>query len=450
MSDLSPYNVPLPSQKATTRGKFFLYFLIIALLLGASWLGQRPTVQATLIEWQDHTICENIKRLTGGDNKPLIGENEGRINFLILGQGGSKHDGPYLTDTIIFASLKTDGPELALLSLPRDLVVKVPDWGLKKINFANALGEEKGKGEGAKLAVQTVADLLNQPIHYYVRLSFSGFAKIVDDIGGVPVEVSKSFTDNNYPSDNNGLMTIKFDEGWKLLNGEEALQFARSRHGGNGESSDFARAALQQKLLLALKDKLLSPATLLNPRLVLKLYRNISSSLETDLSAQSALRLVDLLSQLEKNEIVNRVLDTSPTGLLHETIGEDGAYLLLLNDPSGKELKETAANIFNLNLVGREQAKIILENGTTEAGLAGATADSLKILGLNILEYKNATIQNLTRTEIYDYTAGKKPITKQTLESLFKTSAINSSLSNVTPNTDFRVILGTDRLLKSK
>src|SRR5574338_509723 len=101
MIDISPDSGIPPSPGDVNRGKFFLYSLLIILLVGGLWLSSQPHVQAVVMEWNEHSIWENVKRLVGGDDRKLKGEDEDRINFLVLGQGGAKHDGPYLTDTIM-------------------------------------------------------------------------------------------------------------------------------------------------------------------------------------------------------------------------------------------------------------------------------------------------------------------------------------------------------------
>ena len=447
MANFDPELIPPPSPRAVTRGKFFLYFFAILLIVGGSWLAQQPKVQATIIDWPRHSLWENIKILTTGDYKPLQGEAEGRINFLLLGQGGSKHDGPLLTDTIMIASLKPASGEVALLSIPRDLVVPIPNLGYRKINSANAIGEETGSGDGVKFTSQIISKALDIPIHYYVRLDFSGFAKAIDSIGGVPVEVKKGFTDSEYPSENNGTITISFEPGWQMMSGERALEFVRSRHGNNGEGSDFARAKRQQQLLFALKNKLLSPATFLNPTLTIKLYRSLSQALETNLDAQAAVRIAHILKSIDSQKIVHRVLDTSPGGLLHETIGLDGAYLLEPNVADYSELKKAAANIFDINSVAQENAKIIIENGTNQAGLAEATAQSLETQGFTIVEFKNATKRDFPSTLIYDYTSGSKTISRAILETLFHTKTTNLERGTADTNIDFRIIIGADRAI---
>lgn len=447
MLNLNSPTVLPPSPPAVTRGKFFLYALLILSSVMVVWFLKQPHVQATLVEWPEHSLWYNVKRLVGGDDKLLRGEADGRINFLLLGQGGAKHDGPYLTDTIILASLNPETNRLALLSIPRDLVVPLPRFGLRKINSANAFGEQLESGAGAEFAADVISQVFNLPIHYYVRLDFSGFASIIDQLGGLPITIERTFSDPEYPTDNNGLTSVSFVAGPQVLSGEQTLAFVRSRHGDNGEGSDFARAKRQQLVLLALKDKLLSQATVLNPRLVIRLYRTFGESVETNLEASEALRLAHLLKQLEPEYISNRVLDNTPSGLLRETVGENGAYILVPRVEDYSELKTLAHKMLEVNLVETERARVAIENGTGQAGLAEATAESLKTQGFNVIRFGNAPSRDFPRTLLYDYSDGRKPITRQILESSFGIAAI--TLEPVTGDQvapDFRLILGADRL----
>src|SRR3989339_397234 len=234
---LLPETVSPPTPQATTRGKFFLYLVLILVLAGLTWWSRQPHVQATLADWEQHTVWENIKRLTGADDKLLTGENDGRINIMLLGMGGVKHDGPYLTDTIILASLNPTTSDLALLSIPRDMAVSIPGNGVRKINSANAYGEAREPGSGAKLASEALSSTLQVPIHYYFRIDFGGLVSLIDQLGGLKINVDRAFVDNQYPSNDSLVQTISFAAGGKLMPAERVLEYVRSRHGSAGEGS---------------------------------------------------------------------------------------------------------------------------------------------------------------------------------------------------------------------
>ncbi|MFZ5390837.1 MAG: LCP family protein [Patescibacteria group bacterium] len=448
---MTEFNEPLinslpNNQPPAARGKFFLYGVFILLSLTVIWLARQPHVQATFIDWENYSLWENVKRLTGAEDKALRGENEGRINFLLLGQGGPGHDGPYLTDTIMLASLDTQHKTVGLLSLPRDLVVNIPGFGSRKVNNANAFGELKGEGLGPLLAQETISQLLDLPIHYYARLNFSSFVSLVDDLGGLPINVEQSFSDNQYPGPGYSFITVSFEAGQQTLSGEQTLQYVRSRHGSNQQGSDFSRAKRQQQVLLALKDQLLSAKTLFNPRKILHLYQDVSQGLLTDITAQETVRLANLLSGLKTNNIRHRIIDTSPGGLLKEVIGSDGAYLLLPKSADYSEIKKLAQDLLSDSGLVAENASVAIENGTTITGLAESVSQDLKSRGLNNLSFGNATRRDFPRTILYDYSNGQKPDSRQLLESFFGLTAVTLEATGQ-PNgqPDFRVILGRDR-----
>ena len=210
-------------------------------------------------------LISQVRNFILSSDRNIKGQADDRINILLLGIGGEGHDGAYLTDTIILASIKPSTKQLSLISIPRDLIVPIPGgYGYRKINSADSYGEIQQKGNGAEFAKQVVEQVFNISIHYYARIDFKAFKEIVDRVGGVEVYVDNTFTDNTFPTEDYLYRTISFKKGQQTLDGQNALDFARSRHGNNNEGSDFARARRQQKIILALKDKLFSVNTIFN------------------------------------------------------------------------------------------------------------------------------------------------------------------------------------------
>ena len=128
---------------------------------------------------------------------------------------------------------------------------------------------------GAKLASEALSSTLQVPIHYYFRIDFGGLVSLIDQLGGLKINVDRAFVDNQYPSNDSLVQTISFAAGEQLMSGERVLEYVRSRHGSAGEGSDFARARRQQKVLIAFKEKLLRLSTFLNPSLLVKLYSTL-------------------------------------------------------------------------------------------------------------------------------------------------------------------------------
>lgn len=226
----------------------------------------------------------------------------GRTNILILGKGGEGHVASELTDTIIFASVSHNNPRVTVVSLPRDIWIPAIR---AKINSAYYWGKQRQEGGGLILAKSTVEEIVGQPVQYGLVVDFSGFTKIIDVLGGIEVNVERVFVDEKYPipGRENDLCdgdkeykcryeTIKFESGAKLMDGETALKFVRSRNAQGEEGTDIARAARQQKVLLAIREKILSPAILLSPRKLLSIWRAVKNSIESDISADTGVVLV--------------------------------------------------------------------------------------------------------------------------------------------------------------
>jgi LCP family protein required for cell wall assembly len=179
------------------------------------------------------------------------GMKQDRLNLLFIGVGGDSHPGggKDLADSIIFVSLRPSTKQAAVISMPRDLWVKIGRYGTHRLNSAHAIGAQSGyPGEGPGLLCDTVSGILDQPVHAYVRVDFSAFEKLVDDLGGVDVNVERSFYDY--------LFKDGFTKGPHHFNGKRALAYARYRYILGPEGDNFARELRQQQVMNALRDKL--------------------------------------------------------------------------------------------------------------------------------------------------------------------------------------------------
>lgn len=275
----------------------------------------------------------------------VLQETNGRTNVLLLGIGGGTHDGPDLTDTIIFASINWKANTVTLVSIPRDLWVPdlMTDSGLKKINEAYATGESNNQHKGLIYAKAAVQEVVGQPIHYAIRIDFQGFVDAINQIGGVDVQVAHTLDDYNYPisgkeddtcghtpeelqafnaSESSSLTPdvdtftffpcrfkhLHFNPGLTHMDGETALEFARSRHAVGSEGTDFARSARQQLIIEAVRSKLISSA-FLNPGKLLGLYTIMKSSIDTDMTDTDLGLFIEKAVQLKTAKILSNVID---------------------------------------------------------------------------------------------------------------------------------------------
>ncbi|MFH1142117.1 MAG: LCP family protein [Candidatus Uhrbacteria bacterium] len=398
-------------------GRAFLAIIIIGAMSAAA-LSQHVAISGNE---EDLTFFETVRRLVTSSEKLLAGEEEDRINILALGIGGEGHDGPELTDTIIFASYRPSTDEMGILSIPRDLTVYIPGYDWRKINNINAFGEINEEGSGPEFASEVIGEVLGQDIHYWVKVDFDGFADLIDDLGGVNIYVEQSFVDNQYPTDDYLTQTISFDQGWQKMDGQIALQYVRSRHGTNGEGSDFARARRQQNLLMAVKDKVLSAGTLLNPSKINRIFETLQDHVQTNLSTWQILRLATMGRDVNPENIKNHVLDNSPEGPLYDDM-INGAYVLLPKNDDWGMIRRIAANVFNDSIssyiatepIEQEPedlglVKVEIQNGTNITGYAFQTSQHIYGQGFDVVKIGNANERNYEQTIIYDLTNGQQP-----------------------------------------
>jgi polyisoprenyl-teichoic acid--peptidoglycan teichoic acid transferase len=275
-------------------------------------------------------------------NKEInLKKTQARINVLLLGVGGGTHEGPYLTDTIIFTSLDAKNNKATLVSIPRDLWVDDLTGPDKKINTAYATGESSKKSGGIILSSAVVGKLIQRPVDYVIRIDFSGFVKAVDLLGGINVNVENQLDDSQYPisgkendvcghtdQELNDLSMqvatasatsleafpcrykhIHFDKGIQQMSGEQALEFVRSRHAEGEEGSDFARSKRQEEIIKAVKDRVFSLNVLLNPSKLVDFYNVVKDSVDTNIKESEFDDFIRLAMQMKNAKIENAVID---------------------------------------------------------------------------------------------------------------------------------------------
>ncbi len=424
---LTPEREP---KKSKGRCLFFLLILIIALGTAsctikrytvAKWPSDANIYDPATLKPKSYNLLNSVKNLIFQSDNVLAGQRDDRVNILLLGMGGPGHDGPYLTDTNMVVSIKPSTKEVALLSIPRDLGVNIPDYGMGKINHANSYGESKTAGQGGEFTREMFAKTLNLNIPYYVRVDFKAFTDIIDTVGGVNINVERSFSDYMFPGPNDSYQTIEFTAGTQLMNGTRALEYSRSRHGTNGEGGDFARARRQQQVITALKEKLLAFGTYTNPIKVQKIISTLSGHITTNLDFGQIMYLASLGRELQNNPR-SIVLDNGVNGFLISTNSPTSGYLLLPKTGNFDEINTAFANIFStepgqipipaktVNVPEQKyasstplfnSAKIEVQNGTWIVGLASRMEKRLVENGFSVSSVGNSSKRPVPQTTIY-------------------------------------------------
>jgi LCP family protein required for cell wall assembly len=309
-NNLPNTNKQKPKKKKSLKRKVVTSFaIILIMIIGVGvWLGS--------------SVIGNIDKIFHGNifsdfnavfsNTKLKGESTGRINILLAGDsvGQQNHGGAPLADTIIVLSINTKDHKIFMLSIPRDLWVKIPGFpynnGWEKINAGNdGMGTNfpgYPTGGMGQLEHLVVTDL-GIPIDYYSVSNYGAFKDVVNAVGGITVDIQSPDPRGLYDPNTH----LNLPNGIVHLNGQEALNLARARGDGPGAygfpNSDFNRTAHQRQILSAIASKAKSLGFLSNPIKISDLFNALGNNVQTNLSLPDILELVNISRNYNLNNI---------------------------------------------------------------------------------------------------------------------------------------------------
>ncbi len=422
------------------------------------WLFVIGLIILALIVWYGTTIFLALNRIVApnsnaGSNSVLRNinkEDASPVNVLLIGIGGESHPGGTLADSIMVASVDPKTKTISLISLPRDLYVSIPGDGKDKINSAHSFGENKSKGTGPAVLKQVVSETLGIPIHYFIRVDFDGFKKIIDTLGGVTVTVKKPINDPFFPdAQMKGYEPFVITAGVHTLDGKTALKYARSRE----TTSDFDRARRQQEIVSAIKDKMLSANVLANPKKVTDIITILGKHLLTDFSPGEFDQLITLAKQFDKPTVRSQVLDTSENGLLISSHSQAGAFILIPRAGTSdySEIQLFARSFIAAPRIQAEKSSITLQPGTATKDQVTKIAKQLETAGFTTT-ISDTPASDAIRSTLYDYTAGKKTASLKFLKDTYTVSATTTkaqpspAASGTSSFPDFLLVVDTDLL----
>lgn len=244
---------------------------------------------------------------------PPVWDGEGRVNLLLLGIDQRGEQGGYWrTDTMMIVTIDPAAQMVGLISIPRDLWVPIWGYGIQsRINTAHYYGDARGyPGGGPALARDTVTYNLGIPVHHYVRINFTAFERLIDEIGGIDIYVEQTINDPLYPDEGTGYDPFYLQAGQHHLDGKTALKYARSRHG----TGDFDRAERQQRVILAAREQVVRLNQL--PRLIAngpQILSTLGAAVQTDLTFEQAAQLAQILSDIPAHAFQGAVIDRNYT-----------------------------------------------------------------------------------------------------------------------------------------
>jgi LCP family protein required for cell wall assembly len=388
-------------------------------------------------------------------------KHDERINILLLGYGGPGHDGPYLTDSMMLLSIRPGQREAMMISVPRDLWVKIPAlprngymWG--KLNSAYAIGmdhndfpnvrpEWKTETGGGDLAAATVSQVTGLPVDYWVGVDFKAFRDVVNALGGIRVDVPTALDDPYFPvGETTGMMRIHVDAGSQQFNGERALQYTRSRE----TTSDFDRSRRQQLVMLAVRQRVFTLNAV--PRMM-SLLSALQDNVRTNLRPGDMQQLADLAGRIKDQDIRRVAIDTS--NLLRSGSSSDGQYILQPLDPTYGALQRYLATALPDRSTLAKQVPFQVQDGSRRYWLPYGIGTPASIM-TSLLQAQGwqatagpATTQRVTQTQILDGSGGRAATTVAWLQDYF--GGVVTTVEAPASGPTVTVVLGSDFTLKT-
>ncbi|MEX2280387.1 MAG: LCP family protein [Acidimicrobiia bacterium] len=388
---------PTPVQDESPRPRHSRRWIkraLVALLVLAN-------LSVFFVYWQlrtiENTVVESADTIPESEFDEVLTDtptdSEQPVTFLVIGSdsreglGDLTNFGPSggeRADVIILLQIHPDAGTAQMLSIPRDLWVDVPGRGMNKVNAAFAFG-------GAPLMIETVARETGVSINHYVEVDFVGFQAIVDELGGVPIKFPFPARDTK--------SGLRVDAGIQILDGGEALAFARSRtyqelHNGSWvsvDANDIGRTRRQQQLIFAIIRTVARPSSI--PAL-----GDIVESFAQHLTIDSRLAqgsMIELGWRMRSVRPHNIAAATLPT--VTDSVGE--ALVERRIEPEASEMLE-AFRAGQILVSNGDPMTITVLNGNGIEGSAGEWGEYLESLGFDVASVGDAERKNFELTTI--------------------------------------------------
>ena len=418
--------------------------VILVVLLGAVGYGMwyLKGISNQLELGLDDTLKASLTQTEAGD--PFY--------MLLLGTDASKErresksfgqdNGNYRTDSIILARIDPKTPQITLISIHRDTLVNLGSHGNQKINAAYSIG-------GASYTTKVVSEFAGVPISHYAEVDFDGLTSIIDDIGGVEINLPRAIDDH--------LAGGSVPAGKQTINGKQALIVCRSRHSYDdcGDGDSF-RAANQRMVISAIAKKILTQ----NPLTMANTVSKCTKYVTTDIDAETILSLAYQMRNLDTTKNIYSGMDPTVSKYVNRTwyeICDTPRWQEMMNrvnqglPPYEKKSDDPTRGIAGSvdGSDGSEEENnesvftgtVIALNSTDTQGLAAKAATKLKEKGFDAMA-DNANTDKLSKTLIV-YNKGGKEVANGVKETL-GAGEIKKNDGSYPQNSNVVVILGTD------
>jgi LCP family protein required for cell wall assembly len=364
--------------------RFFVWSLVVGLVILASGFMYLSHLYKNITPEGTRVSMQEIYNTLVNPGQTVFAGREG-INILCLGVDNNYTDRGILytknarSDTIFVLHMDFPNHSLGVLSIPRDTRVKISEsYGMDKVNAAYAIG-------GPSQAMNTIQEFLGVPIDYYLILRVEGTKKLVDALGGVPVNVEK---DMDY-DDNWGNLHVHLKAGWQRLNGEQAVGYSRFRH---DEEADRGRIRRQQQVVLAMVREMRKPINLTRIDKIVKIFRQF---VETDMRWIEIFDLARAFKDFDRKNMKFGALDGDDEMV-------DGVSYIIPDE--GRKEKLVSRILKGIEIYEPGDLRVEVLNGSGVHGLARVQADKLIEKGFQVVRVENADRADYMSTQIVDHT----------------------------------------------
>ncbi|MDO4870895.1 MAG: LCP family protein [Candidatus Saccharibacteria bacterium] len=400
---------------------------------------------------------------------PLKQDNQKRTNILIFGTESedinSQHGGPLLTDSIMVASYNNETHQTSMISIPRDLWVRLEKSCVvgysAKINTVYQCGSDNAKDEkaGADALGRKITEITGLDIHYYVHINFASVVSLVNAIGGVEVIIESPDPRGIYDinSDvrcgNKTCHMVKYPNGpTGLMDGQHALALIRARNAAGGYGlprSNYDREDNQRKVMAALAKRMMDNGTLLDLNKLIAILDVVGGNIRTNFGTnemRSAVVAAKEMSSQMSNQTMKSIslVDVTKTG----DINGQSVVIPISGDGNYSSIREYIKKQMSMEPFMDEDPTVTILNGSGQTGLAQKVADYAREKNITVSQIGNAPDELVNKGYIYIKAGVEKPQSLEYLKNLF---GLQTDVANQAKygnySSDFVIVLGKEFVL---
>jgi LCP family protein required for cell wall assembly len=359
-------------------------------------------------------------------------------NYVLLGSDNAHPTNIGRTDVMVVISINLSAQTIAMLSLPRDLYVYVPDFGMNKINTVFAYGESSDAAAGYTLLRETILYNLGISVDGYARVNFAGFRDIIDALGGITIAVDCGIQDWRLkapeldPNDEANWELFTLPIGMHAMDGDTALWYLRSRR----TSSDFDRGRRHQIMLRAVFHRI-HEAGLLSQ--LAQLWSQATAIVETNISLDEMLPLIPLGTTLSSSQLAAYRFEQS-VDVRSARAPDGGAVQVPIPDQVEMLMREFLTPPTTLQ-IGREHPTVMVVNASGNGELDDVAAERLRWDGFQVEIGEPIAYQY--RSQLIDFSGSAKDRSRELITEIVRINEEDVSFDpQMDRRTDFRVIIG--------